>query len=64
MMDYPETSRNLRQPAVEVSDRFPNFSINKFFFEKKHTNKKFGNLLETWRKPVGNLRCRFPEVSG
>jgi hypothetical protein len=42
-------SGNLRKPAVEVSGRFPNFSLNKKNFEKKIIliNKKFGNLPET-----------------
>ena len=52
MMDYPETSGNLRKPAAEVSGRFPDFFINKKKFEKNYANKKFGNL-----------RGRFPEVS-
>ena len=45
IMDYPETSGNLRKPAAEVSGRFPDF-------EKKYANKKFGNLPETYRKPA------------
>ena len=54
MMDCPETSGNRQR-------RFPDFSINKFFFEKKNTLIKNSG---TCRKPAGNLRGRFPEVSG
>ena len=56
IMDYPETSGNLRKPAAEVSGRFPDF-------EKKYANKKFENLPETCWKPAGNRRGQFPEVS-
>ena len=35
IMDYPETSGNLRKPAAEVSGRFPDFSI------KKKNRKRF-----------------------
>ena len=31
IMDYPETSGNLRKPAAEVSGMFPDFSINKIY---------------------------------
>ena len=57
IMDYAETSGNVRKPAAEVSGRFPDF-------EKKYANKKI-------RKPAGNLPetaaagfWRVPEVSG
>jgi hypothetical protein len=58
IIDYPETSGNLRKPAASVSGRFPNFFINKEKLKKIIQTKKFGNLPETcWKLP------RFPEVS-
>jgi hypothetical protein len=53
-------SGNLWKPAVGVSGRFPDFSINKKKIEKKYTNRKFGNLPETSAAGF----WRFPEVSG
>jgi hypothetical protein len=35
MMDYPETSGNLRKWAAVVSGRFPDFFINEKFFGNK-----------------------------
>jgi hypothetical protein len=63
-MDYPETFANLRKPAVEVSGRFPDFSIKKKFEKKEYNNKKFENLPKTCRKPprlvTGGFQ-RFPD---
>ena len=59
MMDYPETSGNLRKLAAEVSGRFLDIFINKKNFENKSTLiKKFRNLAETsaagfWRFKEG-----------
>ena len=47
MMDYPETSGN--RPRRFLAG-FRIFLLIDFFL-KNHTNKKFGNLLETPRKP-------------
>ena len=47
---------NLRKLAVKVSGRFPNFFISTSFFLIFFVSKKI-------RKPAGNRRGRFPEVS-
>ena len=54
MMDYPE----IHWKPPETAGRFPDFFSNKKNFEKKnYTYKKI-------RKPAGNRRGRFSEVSG
>ena len=57
-------SGNLRKLAVAGSQQVSGFSYsNKKKFEKNILMKKSGNLPETCRKPAGNLRDRFLEVS-
>jgi hypothetical protein len=60
MMDYPETSGNLRKP-LETSGNLwkPAAEVSEFFilfFKKKFDNRKI-------RKPARNLRGRFPKVN-
>ena len=58
MIDYLETSGNLRKPAAAVSGRFPDF----FYQQKQIWKKNIFTNKKIW-KPAGNLRGRFPEVS-
>ena len=60
MMDYPETSGNLRKLAVEVSGRFPDFLLVQKRFQSFLLTKTYGNLPDT---ATAGFR-RFPEVSG
>ena len=45
MMDYPETSGNLRKLAAEVSGRFLDFFIRKKWKEKKIRKVVFPYLI-------------------
>jgi hypothetical protein len=56
-MDYLETSGNLLKLATEVSGRFPDFSINKFFYEKTII------IIKNSETSAAGFR-RFLEVSG
>ena len=71
MKDCPETSGNLRKPAAEVSGRFPaGFQkldkITGIFSYVRHVivGLELPVILAFYWKPAGNLRGRFPEVSG
>ena len=59
-MDYSETSGSLWKLASEVSGRFPNFSINKKWIEKKITLIKNS---ETCRKPPQQVSGGFQRFS-
>ena len=54
MMDYPETSGNLRKPAAAVSSRFPDILINK---------KSFDKIRKTCRKPPRPVFGGFHQFS-
>ena len=56
MMDYLETCWKPTETGRE-------FWCN-FFYKSFLIIKKSGNLPEIFRKSSGNLRGRFPEVSG
>jgi hypothetical protein len=71
MIDYLETSENLRKPAVEVFGRFPagfwQVSV-RFPAVFRQVSGRFPNFSSAYlffkiRKPARNLRGRLPEVS-
>ena len=61
ILDYPETSGNLRKPAAEVFGRFPDSFIRKKNLKKKIILIKDSEICRKPPRPVPGGFQRFPD---